>query len=313
MSRIHLILIYTLVVAAFSLAGLAFWNTNSEENIEQDFVEVQPIVSYSSFSRDSIRLFSLPTSVDFAGEKVPLDQPDVMERLEREIYVNAYWESNMILLMKRSGKYFDEIDRIFTEAGVPTDFKYLALAESGLMNVVSPAGARGFWQFMESTAKEYGLEVNKEVDERYHFEKSTRAAVRYLQKAHAKFGDWTAVAASYNMGQTGFSKRQFEQFEKNYYNLYLNEETSRYLFRILAFKIIFENPGEFGFHLKEKDFYKNPEFKKIKVDRDIKDLAAWAKGEGSTYKQLKLYNPWLRDKRLNVRRGKVYEVVLPKE
>lgn len=313
MSRIHLILIYTLVVAAFSLAGLAFWNTNSEENIEQDFVEVQPIVPYSSFSRDSIRLFSLPQSVDFAGEKVPLDQPDVMERLEREIYVNAYWESNMILLMKRSGKYFDEIDRIFTEAGVPTDFKYLALAESGLMNVVSPAGARGFWQFMESTAKEYGLEVNKEVDERYHFEKSTRAAVRYLQKAHAKFGDWTAVAASYNMGQTGFSKRQSEQFEKNYYNLYLNEETSRYLFRILAFKIIFENPGEFGFHLKEKDFYKNPEFKKIKVDRDIKDLAAWAKGEGSTYKQLKLYNPWLRDKRLNVRRGKVYEVVLPKE
>ena len=313
MSRIHFILIYTLLVAAFSLAGLAFWNTNSEENIEQDFVEVQPIVSYSSFSRDSIRLFSLPTSVDFAGEKVPLDQPDVMERLEREIYVNAYWESNMILLMKRSGKYFDEIDRIFTEAGVPTDFKYLALAESGLMNVVSPAGARGFWQFMESTAKEYGLEVNKEVDERYHFEKSTRAAVRYLQKAHAKFGDWTAVAASYNMGQTGFSKRQSEQFEKNYYNLYLNEETSRYLFRILAFKIIFENPGEFGFHLKEKDFYKNPEFKKIKVDRDIKDLAAWAKGEGSTYKQLKLYNPWLRDKRLNVRRGKVYEVVLPKE
>lgn len=313
MSRIHLILIYTLLVAAFSLAGLAFWNTNSEENIEQDFVEVQPIVPYSSFSRDSIRLFSLPTSVDFAGEKVPLDQPDVMERLEREIYVNAYWESNMILLMKRSGKYFDEIDRIFTEAGVPTDFKYLALAESGLMNVVSPAGARGFWQFMESTAKEYGLEVNKEVDERYHFEKSTRAAVRYLQKAHAKFGDWTAVAASYNMGQTGFSKRQSEQFEKNYYNLYLNEETSRYLFRILAFKIIFENPGEFGFHLKEKDFYKNPEFKKIKVDRDIKDLAAWAKGEGSTYKQLKLYNPWLRDKRLNVRRGKVYEVVLPKE
>lgn len=313
MSRIHLILIYTLVVAAFSLAGLAFWNTNSEENIEQDFVEVQPIVSYSSFSRDSIRLFSLPTSVDFAGEKVPLDQPDVMERLEREIYVNAYWESNMILLMKRSGKYFDEIDRRFTEAGVPTDFKYLALAESGLMNVVSPAGARGFWQFMESTAKEYGLEVNKEVDERYHFEKSTRAAVRYLQKAHAKFGDWTAVAASYNMGQTGFSKRQSEQFEKNYYNLYLNEETSRYLFRILAFKIIFENPGEFGFHLKEKDFYKNPEFKKIKVDRDIKDLAAWAKGEGSTYKQLKLYNPWLRDKRLNVRRGKVYELVLPKE
>ena len=313
MSRFHLILIYTLVVAAFSLAGLAFWNTNSEQNIEQDFVEVQPIVSYSSFSRDSIRLFSLPTIVDFAGEKVPLDQPDVMERLEREIYVNAYWESNMILLMKRSGKYFDEIDRIFTEAGVPTDFKYLALAESGLMNVVSPAGARGFWQFMESTAKEYGLEVNKEVDERYHFEKSTRAAVRYLQKAHAKFGDWTAVAASYNMGQTGFSKRQSEQFEKNYYNLYLNEETSRYLFRILAFKIIFENPGEFGFHLKEKDFYKNPEFKKIKVDRDIKDLAAWAKGEGSTYKQLKLYNPWLRDKRLNVRRGKVYEVVLPKE
>ncbi len=314
MRAIHLILIYVLLGIALVLGGMAFWKSQNQDQVtnqpEFPILEAYPTPPLS-MARDSIRLFDLPKEVTFAGEKVPLEEQDVLERLEREIYVNAYWESNMILLMKRSGKYFEEIDRIFTEAGVPTDFKYLALAESGLMNVVSPAGARGFWQFMEATAKEYGLEVSQDVDERYHFEKSTRAAVRYLKKAHAKFGDWTAVAASYNMGQSGFSRRQEEQLNRNYYDLYLNEETSRYLFRILAFKLIFENPGEFGFHLKEKDYYQNPEFRTIQVESDIKDLAAWAKSQGSTYKHLKLYNPWLRDRNLNVKRGKVYQIALP--
>lgn len=262
-------------------------------------------------TRDSIRLFDLPKELDFAGEKVPLDKGDIYERLEREIYVNAYWESNMILLLKRSSKYLPEIERMLKENGIPDDFKYVAIAESALMNVGSPAGARGFWQIMEDTGKEYGLEITKDVDERYHFEKATLVATKYFKKAHTKFGDWTAVAASYNMGQTGFSKRQEEQLHSNYYDLYLNDETSRYLFRILAFKVIFENPGAFGYHFKESDYYKNPTFKTLRVDQDIKDLPSWAKAQGSSYKDLKLYNPWLRDRNLNVKRGKIYEIRLP--
>lgn len=311
MPRFHLISLYVFCCVAVFLAALAYWSKTPEIPAEEVQFREQPIVHYPSTSRDSVRLFDLPKELTFAGEKVPLEEPDVFERLEREIYVNAYWESNMILLMKRSAKFFPEIERILAESGIPSDFKYLALAESGLMNVASPAGARGFWQFMESTGEEYGLEISKDVDERYHFEKSTAAAAKYLLKAHAKFGDWTAVAASYNMGQSGFSRRQEEQFQKDYYQLYLNEETSRYLFRILAFKVIFENPGAFGFHLREKDYYKNPSLRSIRVDSDIKDLASWARNQGSNYKNLKLYNPWLRDKDLNVRRGKVYEIRLP--
>jgi membrane-bound lytic murein transglycosylase D len=312
MSKSHFIAIYILLSLSLTLAVFAVWKSHQPAEEEKVYLSEPPPITQLSFTRDSIRLFDLPKELTFAGEKVPLEDPEIMERLEREIYVNAYWESNMILLMKRSGKYFPDIEKILSESGIPEDFKYLALAESGLMNVASPVGARGFWQFMESTAKEYDLEVSRDVDERYHFEKSTRAATRYLKKAHAKFGDWTAVAASYNMGQTGFSRRQEEQFQDNYYDLYLNEETSRYLFRILAFKVIFENPGAFGFHLKEKDFYKNPEFKVVEVDSDIKNLASWARSQGSNYKNLKLYNAWLRDKDLNVRRGKSYEIRLPK-
>lgn len=262
-------------------------------------------------TRDSIRLFDLPRTLEFAGEKVPLEKGDIFERLEREIYVNAYWESNMILLLKRSAKYLPEIERMLKENGIPDDFKYVAIAESALMNVASPAGARGFWQIMEGTGKEYGLEITKDVDERYHFEKSTLVAAKYLKKAHARFGDWTAVAASYNMGQAGFSRRQVEQLHENYYELYLNDETSRYLFRILAFKVIFENPGVFGYHFRESDYYKNPTFRTIRVGGDIKDLPSWAKSQGSSYKDLKLYNPWLRDRNLNVKRGKSYEIILP--
>ena len=269
-----------------------------------------PIQAFSAM-RDSVHLFDIPRELSFAGEKVPLEKGDIYERLEREIYVNAYWESNMILLLKRSAKYLPAIEVMLKENGIPDDFKYLAIAESALMNVGSPAGARGFWQIMESTGKEYGLEINKDVDERYHFEKATIAATKYLKKAHARFGDWTAVAASYNMGQAGFSRRQEEQLHDNYYELYLNDETSRYLFRILAFKVIFENPGAFGYHFKESDFYKNPIFRTIQVDADIKDLPKWAKENGSTYKDLKLYNPWLRDRNLNVKRGITYEIILP--
>lgn len=311
MNKSHLTVLYTLVILCLGMTGYAIWKTPKEIMSEPSLANVEMLKSMPLASRDTVRLFDLPKELTFAGEKVPLEIEDVKERLEREIYVNAYWQSNMILLMKRSSKFLPEIEKMLKENGIPDDFKYLAMAESALMNVASPAGAKGFWQIMESTGKEYGLEISKDVDERYNLEKATFAASKYLNKAHGKFRDWTAVAASYNMGQSGFSRRQADQLAQNYYDLYLNDETSRYLFRILAFKVIFQNPGEFGFHMRESDFYKNPPLKKITVTRDIKNLASWAKQQGSNYKELKLYNPWLRDRDLNVKRGKTYGIVLP--
>ncbi|MFN3996735.1 lytic transglycosylase domain-containing protein [Algoriphagus sp.] len=312
MSRNHLFLIYFLLLISIGLGTWAVLKTPKPQVDNSNLIEERsyPVQAFT-ITRDSIRLFDIPKNLDFAGEKVPLEKEDIFERLERELYVNAYWESNMILLLKRSAKYLPEIERMLKENGIPDDFKYVAIAESALMNVGSPAGARGFWQIMEDTGKEYGLEITKDVDERYHFEKSTLAATKYLKKAHAKFGDWTAVAASYNMGQSGFSRRQEEQLHNNYYELYLNDETSRYLFRILAFKVIFENPGAFGYHFRESDYYKNPTFRTVRVDEDIKDLPRWAKENGSSYKDVKLYNPWLRDRNLNVKKGKSYEIILP--
>lgn len=311
MQKSHLTILYILVFLCLGMAGYSIWKTPTETTSEPSVANVQMLQALPIPSRDTIRLFDLPKELTFAGEKVPLEIEDVKERLEREIYVNAYWQSNMILLMKRSSKFLPEIEEMLKENGIPDDFKYLAMAESALMNVASPAGAKGFWQILESTGKEYGLEVSKDVDERYNLEKATIAASKYLNKAHNRFGDWTAVAASYNMGQAGFSRRQEDQLTKNYYDLYLNDETSRYLFRILAFKVIFENPGTFGFHLRESDYYRNPSFKAVEVSSDIKNLASWARQQGSSYKDLKLYNPWLRDKDLNVKRGKTYEIRLP--
>jgi hypothetical protein len=311
MQKGHLAVLYFLIFLCLSLTVYSlFRNNKSEEPILQPTDQNLFTTSKGSF-RDSVKIFKLPDTLSFAGESVPLAIPDVRERLERELYVNAYWESNMVLLMKRSSKFLPQIEKWLEANQIPEDFKYLAIAESGLMNAVSSADARGFWQFMESTAKEYGLEVSNEVDERYHLEKSTIAAAKYLKKAHQKFGDWTAVAASYNIGQSGFARRQEEQVNANYYELYLNEETSRYLFRILAFKVIFENPTEFGFNLRHGDYYQNPPLRSIEVKDDIKNLAAWAKMNNSNYKELKQYNPWLRDKDLNIKRGRSYELLLP--
>ena len=307
MSKVHLSLIYVLLALCLGLAAFAVFRSNG-----QIFGENQDLISSPRGAKDTVALFDLPAELSFAGEPVPLAKGDIVERLERELYVNAYWEANLILLFKRSKKYLPEIERLLKEQGVPDDFKYLAIAESGLLNATSAAGAKGYWQILDGTGKEYGLEITESVDERYHLEKSTLAAAAYLKKAHQRFGDWTAVAASYNMGQAGFSKRQEEQFHRNYYDLYLNEETSRYLFRILAFKLLFENPDAFGYHLQEKDFYTQPQFTQIEVNQDLPDLAQWAKEQGSSYKYLKQYNPWLRDQGLKVKNGKSYTLRLPK-
>lgn len=258
-----------------------------------------------------VKIFEITKDIEFAGEPVPLHEPDVFERLEREIYVNAYWESNTVLMMKRAGKFFPTIEKMLEENGIPEDFKYIALIESGLLNVVSPAGARGFWQFMPGTAKDFGLEVSKDVDERYHWEKATLAACKYLRSAYGKFGNWHGVAASYNIGVAGLIRRINDQQVPHYYDLYLNEETSRYLFRALAFKELFEHPIKYGFELQASDLYQLPLLREHVVDTTIPSLATWAIQHGSNYKTVKLYNPWLRSERLVVARGKKYTILLP--
>jgi hypothetical protein len=312
MTKVQRFVLYFVLVISVILGALALFLAipqNGRQGILSE--KISPFASPQA-PRDSVWLFDLPEFLTFAEEKVPLEQEDVVERLEREVYVNAYWESNLILLFKRSRKYLPEIERILREQGIPDDFKYLAIAESGLLNATSSAGAKGYWQILEVTGKEYGLEITPSVDERYDLEKSTLAAAAYLKKAHGKFGSWTAVAASYNMGQTGLANRQEEQGLINYYDLYLNEETSRYVFRVLAFKLLFENPAVFGYHLRKQDFYVQPELRTLTVDKDIPDLALWAKAQGSSYKHLKLHNPWLRERALLVTKGKTYQIRLPK-
>ena len=235
----------------------------------------------------------LPESIDFAGEKTPLDAPDIQERLDKELLVNTYWQSNMMLLLKRANKYFPLIEEILEEEGIPSDFKYLAVIESGLENVRSPKGAKGFWQLMPATAKEYGLEVNTNVDERYHIEKATRVACKYLKKAKNRFGSWTLAAASYNRGMYGTNRLLDRQLVDSYYDLLLNSETGRYVFRILAVKEIMTNPERYGFVFNSEDLYNPIPVKKIGLDTAIANLAEFAKEKEINYKILKIHNPWL--------------------
>ena len=252
-----------------------------------------------------------PTTVDFAGESAPLQITDVKERLDRELLINANLDATTALIIKRANRAFPVIEPILAKYGVPDDFKYLAVIESGLINATSPSGAKGVWQFMPDTAKEKGMEVNELVDERYHLEKSTEAACKYLLSAKEKFGSWTLAAASYNGGMTGVGKRIEDQKVNNYYDLGLTEETSRYVFRILALKEIMKNPAQYGFSIFPSDLYAPIPSKKIEVDSTINDLADFAKTQGINYKILKIHNPWLRDKKLLNPSKKKYEIEIP--
>ena len=261
----------------------------------------------------SIKALPMPENLEFAGESVPLEDPDVYERMDRELLVNTYWQSNALLLIKRANKYFPLIEKVLKEEGIPEDFKYLGVIESGLTQVVSPAGAKGFWQIMEGTGKEYGLEINENVDERYHIEKSTRVASDYLKKAKARFGSWTLAAASYNAGQYGIDKQLERQKVKNYYNLLLGEETGRYVFRILALKEIMRDPEKYGFQFEEDDLYQPIPVNKVKVDTVVKDFPDFAKKFGINYKILKVHNPWLRDDHLKNASRKTYYIDIPED
>ncbi|MDG1763068.1 MAG: lytic transglycosylase domain-containing protein [Flavobacteriaceae bacterium] len=295
-------------VFLLSLLALVFLLSFKEFDLEK-------LTAFNSHGEETYKVYALklPASIEFSEEIVPLDQPDIRERLDKELLVNTYWQSNMMLLLKRANKYFPTIEKILQEEGVPDDFKYLAVIESALENVRSPKGAKGFWQIMPGTAREYGLEVNSNVDERYHIEKSTRVACAYLKKAKKRLGSWTLAAASYNRGMYGTDRLLEKQITDNYYDLLLNNETSRYVFRILAVKEIMSNPQRYGFIYDEEDLYQPIPIKKIGLDTAITNIAKFAKAQSVNYKIIKIHNPWLIQNHLNNKSRKYYEIEIPEE
>jgi len=282
------------------LIAVSFIDTDKKEKPVVDLNNYAPITSVT-----------LPEKLDFAGEQVPLDIFYVREHLDRELTINTYWHSSTILWLKRAERWFPLIEPILKEEGVPDDFKYLALIESGFMQVVSPSGATGFWQFLRGTAKDYGLEVSRYVDERYHVEKSTYAACRYIKAAYEKYNDWTLVAASFNAGKRRVSESIEEQKGKTYYDLHLNSETARYVYRILAAKEIFMNPEKYGFFLNKEDLYRPVGIKYIPVTETIDDLAEFAGSQNISYRMLKELNPWLISDKLRVPDGSSYLIAIP--
>ena len=254
-----------------------------------------------------------PDIISFAGEIMPLSQNDIKERFDRELLVNTYWQSQTLLFIKKANKYFPIIEPILKAHGIPDDFKYLALAESGLSNVVSPSGASGFWQIMKATAKENGLRIDDEVDERYHLEKATLTACKYLNEAYVKFGSWTLAAASYNMGMRGIEKQLKKQEVENYYDLLLNSETARYIFRISAIKEILTNPKTYGFHLRKKDLYTSAPLEYVLLDTAVSNFTQYANNLNINYKILKEYNPWLRKADLKNEDKIAYLITVPQE
>ncbi|MBP9581929.1 MAG: lytic transglycosylase domain-containing protein [Ignavibacteriaceae bacterium] len=253
----------------------------------------------------------IPDNVSIFGEGVPLENFEVYERVDREILVNTYWHSATILAIKRANRWFPVIEPILKQNNIPDDFKYLAVVESNLENVISPAGATGFWQFIKSASKQYGLEVNDEVDERYDVEKSTVAACKYLNTAYKKFGNWTMSASSYNAGISGIDKWSGLQKSANYWNLVLGSETSRYVARIIAIKLIMENPSVYGYDLNKSDLYQPLKYREIELNTSVKDFADYAATLDVNYKTLKLYNPWLRDTSLKNKGGAAYKIKVP--
>ncbi|MFB1012238.1 MAG: lytic transglycosylase domain-containing protein [Bacteroidia bacterium] len=292
---------YLIAIASFLILTLIFSSAKKDENAEQE-----DVISQGS----KVVAVPIPSQINFAGEQVALDKFEVKERLDRELLVNSYWQSNSLLMIKRSKRAFEIIEPILAEYDVPEDFKYLAVAESGLLNVTSSAGAKGVWQFMQSTAKSYNLEVNAEVDERLHLEKSTIAACQYLKEAHIRFGSWTLAAAAYNRGPAGVERDLKKQQVGDYFDLHLNTETSRYVLRILALKTIFENQTSYGIHLKNEDYYGSISTINLLVDSSINNIAEYALQLGTNYHVLKSLNPWLKSNELTVV-NKTYTIKAP--
>lgn len=296
-----------IIILATLVSMPAFINDKGSIASEKDPKPKNLKSDYAIFSVD------LPDELEFAGEKVPVDQIDIRESLDREILVNTYWQSQTLLFIKRANRYFPVIEKILKKHNIPEDFKYLPVAESGLTHAVSPARAVGFWQLLEGTAREYGLEINNEIDERYHVEKSTEAACRYLLDSYEKYGSWTMAAASYNAGRRGIDRQVLRQKESDYYDLLLYEETSRYIFRILAYKLILSKPSDYGFYVGKDDLYPSVPFFEVTVDSRINSFPDFATRYSINYKILKWMNPWLREDHLTNRSGKSYFIKIPRK
>ncbi len=289
-------------IVAISMITIMSLSNNDTEKVDQQ----RPQVLSMTASVD------IPDEMTFAGEKIVFDRYDFRERMDRELNSFTYFHSTTLLLFKRANRIFPIIEPILKQQGVPDDIKYIAVIESSLdPRAVSPARAAGLWQFMANTAPGYGLEVSSEVDERYHIEKSTVAAVRYLKEAYRKYGSWSAAALSYNGGQGRITGELGKQQTNNALDLWLVEETTRYYYRMLAIKTVFENPSQFGFVLHGDQLHKPMEFKEVKVSSSIPSLVAFAKQHGITYAQLKDFNSWLRDTKLTNRSGKTYTILIP--
>ncbi len=293
--------------AVFGVFSLFMFSKEKQTELPAGLKNDTVIYTYNAYS------FPIPDSVFFAGERVPIENFDVREALDKEIHKIAYWHSETLLYLKRANRYFPELEKILKSNGIHDDFKYMAVTESGLTNAVSPAGAVGFWQILKATGQSYGLEVNNEVDERYHIEKSTIAACKYLKDAYRKFKDWSLAAASYNAGMGSIDKVIATQKADSYYDLLLNEETSRYVYRIIAFKLIMSKPEHYGFKVLKEDLYPPVPTHMIKVDTTIADLTKFAEDNGTNYKMLKYFNPWLRDACLTNKNGKSYNIIIPEK
>ncbi len=303
---------YTLILAAFLTIAVFASSTKSDAS------ESSSKSSSSSTTQNDIPQIVKPVNLDkafsFAGESFPMDNFDVRERLDRELTRNTYWHSNTLLNIKKANKYFPMIERILAENGVPDDFKYLAVAESDLRNAVSPAGAKGFWQFMRKTGQQYGLESNAEVDERYHLEKATVAFTKYIKSNKKRFGSWLLAAAAYNMGGTRLSKEIKLQNGNTYFDLNLNQETSRYVFRLVALKEIMSNPRDFGFYIDSHQMYQPvTDFYNLEVKEPVANWGKFAEKYGTNYRMLKVYNPWLISSSLTNKSRKTYMIKIPKK
>jgi membrane-bound lytic murein transglycosylase D len=260
-----------------------------------------------------IQAFRLPENVTFAGERMPLENFDTKESLEREILTSAYRHSSTILIIKRANRYLPMIEKILRKNNIPDDFKYLVAAESEYSNMVSPAGATGFWQIMPETGKEEGMEINTVVDERYDVEKSTQFACDFFKRSYEKYGNWTLTAASYNGGRNGLDEQIGIQNQHNYYDLLLNEETARYIFRAVAYKLVISDPVAYGFNITNDDLYPELKYYEVRVDTAVSSFSLFAEKFETNYKILKFLNPWLRKPFLTPKPNKEYLIKIPAE
>jgi hypothetical protein len=288
------------------LIGIYSSNQNSGMNSRRVLPGQDPGVT------NRITDFKIPSILQFAGERVPIENFEVRERIDREILVNAYWYSATILALKRANRYFPIIEPILQKYKVPDDFKYIAVIESNLYNSVSPANAVGFWQLTEEVARKYGLDVNEEIDERYNVEKSTEAACKYFLDAYGNFRSWTLAAAAYNMGNNGLAKQIERQiYVKNYYNLLLSDETSRYIARVITIKEIIMHPETYNYYISKDELYPPLLTTNVEVSTPVSNWTYFAYKHGINYKILKYYNPWLRDIALVYKMKKTYEIKIP--